>query len=270
MKKTILFFLSLTFLCSCGPTQEEYDQVMQSNDELKKQIQTLQQELDGFRYAPEKLLAQGNESYKKKDLDELKIIGEKLKLYHPESDEAIKIQNMINSIEKELKEKEEKEKAQRLAAVNKLKKSFDDVSGITWYRNPYFTHYANSNMTSLCIGEKEDDLWLRLTMSYYGSDWIFFEQAYLSYDGKTHSIDFNRYQNKETENSGGSVWEWIDVPVDQALLSFLNELKDGKTPKMRLSGKYTKTRNLSPNEIKGIRDVLLAYDVLSEEKKNTE
>ena len=36
----------------------------------------------------------------------------------------------------------------------------------------------------------------------------------------------------------------------------------GKTIKMRLSGKYTKTRNLSPAEVNGIKDILLAYDVL--------
>ena len=35
-----------------------------------------------------------------------------------------------------------------------------------------------------------------------------------------------------------------------------------KSLKMRLSGKYTETRNLSQKEIMGIKDVLLAYDVL--------
>ena len=45
---------------------------------------------------------------------------------------------------------------------------------------------------------------------------------------------------------------------------------NGKSVKMRLSGKYSKTRDLSVNEIKAIKDVLLAYDVLKEELGKSE
>ena len=106
-----------------------------------------------------------------------------------------------------------------------------------------------------------------MKMSYTGDDWIFFENAYLSYDGNTREINFNKYENKESDNSGGEVWEWIDVSVDSYLHSYLKEMINGKSIKMRLSGKYTRTRNLSVNEIQGIKDVLLAYDVLKEEMK---
>lgn len=99
-------------------------------------------------------------------------------------------------------------------------------------------------------------------MSYKGDDWIFFESAYLSYDGNTRQVFFDRYDEKESDNSGGEVWEWIDVSVDDDLLSFLKEMVNGKQLKMRLSGKYTKTRNLSTKEINEIKDALLAYDVL--------
>ena len=153
-------------------------------------------------------------------------------------------------------------------AVNKLKKEYDDVSGITWYYNPYFTHYNNTNRTSIYIGSKETSVWLRLKMSYTGDNWIFFENAYLSYDENTRKIIFDKYDNKESDNSGGSVWEWIDVSVDEYLLAYLEEMIKGKSIKMRLDGKYTKTRNLSANEINGIKDVLLAYDVLKNEITN--
>ena len=36
---------------------------------------------------------------------------------------------------------------------------------------------------------------------------------------------------------------------------------------MRLSGKYTNTRKLTNTEIKAIKDVLLAYDVLETEMR---
>lgn len=103
-------------------------------------------------------------------------------------------------------------------------------------------------------------------MSYEGEDWIFFEYAYLSYDGNTFNIPFDKYREKQTENDT-RVWEWIDVRVSDDLLAFLKKMVNGKSIKMRLSGKYTKTRNLTTTEIKAIKDVLLAYDVLETEMR---
>ena len=118
-----------------------------------------------------------------------------------------------------------------MSAVNKLKKKFDDVSGITWYSNPYFEHYNDSNHISLYIGVQEGySPWLRLKMSYYGEDWIFFENAYLFYDGKTKEIFFNEYQDKKTDNYT-TCWEWIDVSVDNSTLSFFNSSLNFPGPK---------------------------------------
>ena len=39
-------------------------------------------------------------------------------------------------------------------------------------------------------------------------------------------------------------------------------MANGKSLKMRLSGKYTNTRVISSTEKKAMQDVLLAYDVL--------
>ncbi|RLD57805.1 MAG: hypothetical protein DRJ01_13425 [Bacteroidetes bacterium] len=112
------------------------------------------------------------------------------------------------------------------------------------------------------MGESGNHRWLRLMMSYKGDDWIFFERAYLSYDGNTKEIIFDKYDDKKTENSGGGVWEWIDLTVTKDVESFLREFAKSKKAKMRLSGKYTKTRTLTYNERKGILDVLNGYDAL--------
>ena len=158
------------------------------------------------------------------------------------------------------------QKAERIErgkeALKKLKKTYDDVSNITWYENKYYTHYTNTNRASLYMGVQDNNVWLRLRMSYEGENWIFFEKAYLSYDGNTHEIRFNEYRDKKTENEGGRVWEWLDVQVDEELANFLNNMVTGKSVKMRLSGKYTETRNLSKNEIKGFTDVLRAYNLM--------
>ena len=154
-----------------------------------------------------------------------------------------------------------------MKAVDVLSKKYDDVNGIMWFSSKQTNHKVWSNMASLYIGKDNSQVWLRLKMSYYGDDWIFFENAYLSYEGNTYAIQFDKYHDKKTENSGGMVWEWIDVNVDSQLLTYLKDFVRGEAPKMRLSGKYTHTRNLSTKEIKSMQEILLAYDVLKSEGK---
>lgn len=254
-----------------------------NNSELERKIQTLTAEvtllrdslnkvipeLEGYRNDPVKLCSNVDELYKSGNVDELNVIKDKLAKYHPESEQYTKVSNLIEKYEAEQIKKAEAEKKARLKAVSKLRKKYDDINHITWYYNPYFTHYTNTNYTSIYIGQSESSLWLRLMMSYEGDDWIFFESAYLSYDGNTYYVPFDKYREKETENDT-RVWEWIDVSVNDELLSFLKKMVNGKSVKMRLTGKYSKTRNLSSTEIKAIKDVLLAYDVLKNEKRLTE
>lgn len=254
-----------------------------NNSELERKIQTLTAEvtllrdslnkvipeLERYRNDPVKLCSNVDELYKSGNVDELNVIKDKLAKYHPESEQYTKVSNLIEKYEAEQIKKAEAEKKARLKAVSKLRKKYDDINHITWYYNPYFTHYTNTNYTSIYIGQSESSLWLRLMMSYEGDDWIFFESAYLSYDGNTYYVPFDKYREKETENDT-RVWEWIDVSVNDELLSFLKKMVNGKSVKMRLTGKYSKTRNLSSTEIKAIKDVLLAYDVLKNEKRLTE
>lgn len=163
-----------------------------------------------------------------------------------------------DSLTNEQKEKLNKE---REAALKKLKKKTDDVQGITWYENPYFKHYDNMNRASLYIGQSKSSVWLRLKLSYEGDSWIFFDRAFISYDGNTREIFFNQYKEKESDHDT-RVWEWIDVPVTGEMLSFIRSWVEGKSVKMQLMGKYTKTRTLTNSEIRGLKDVLMAYDAL--------
>jgi hypothetical protein len=174
-------------------------------------------------------------------------------------DKIIAIEKEIEQVNKLAKEKELQE---RLQSLNKLNKSHDDIAGVTWYKNPYFTHYNNKSLTSIYIGDNGTSQWLRIKMSYEGKNWIFFERAYLSYEGNTLEIIFDKYKEKTTDHSGGSVWEWIDVTVTDEIEDFLRIYAESTDAKVRLSGKYSETRNLTLNERKGIRDVLNGYDAL--------
>ena len=263
MKKLFTIISAIFVIVSCGPTQQEYDSLMAKNSQLEAEVLSLKQVIENYENTPDRLYSGVAELVNNKDIEGLTALCGKFEKYHPASAEYQKAKSALKKLIDEKDARETAEKAKRMQAVNKLKKEYDDVSGRTWYYNPYFTHYNNKNLVSLYIGQKGEHIWLRLKMSYEGEDWIFFENAYLSYDGNTRMILFDKYDDKETDNGyGGRVWEWIDVSVDDALLSYLKDMLNGKTLKMRLSGKYTHTRKLTTNERRALQDVLLAYDVL--------
>lgn len=255
---TCLLLCSLIF--SCADKEKER--------ELETLISALEMQLDECQNGADKLVSKMRVSFEENDYGQVKSLFAQMKERHPESplfEEANQLHSDILKTEEENKIKEEKriaaEKEKKLTALNKLKKNFDDVSGITWYKNPYFTHYTNSNRTSIYMGDNGTSRWIILMMSYYGDSWIFFEKAYLSYEGNTKEIIFDRYKDKDTDNDG-DVWEWIEVAVKESDLPFLREFALSSDAKMRLTGKYSKTRNLSENERKGILDVLNGYEAL--------
>ena len=71
--------------------------------------------------------------YKAGDIYELKSIKDKLEKYHPESKEYTMVKDLVSKYEKEQQEKADAEKKERLQAVNKLRKKYDDINHITWY-----------------------------------------------------------------------------------------------------------------------------------------
>lgn len=273
MKKLFTIISAILVVVSCGATQQEYDSLMAKNSQLeaevlnlKQVVESLKQVVENYENTPDRLYSGVAELIANKDIEGLTALCAKFEKYHPASIECQKAKSALQMLIDEKDAREKAEKAKRMQAVNKLKKEYDDVSGCTWYYNPYFTHYNNENLTSLYIGQKGTNIWLRLKMSYEGDDWIFFENAYLSYDGNTRTIPFNEYDDKKSDIGYGRVWEWIDVAVADTLLSYLKDMVNGKTLKMRLSGKYTETRTLTENERKALQDVLLAYDVLKNGK----
>lgn len=279
MKKYVLLFIGIFILipsCKDKNMESRVKQLTEANKTLQDSIRDLKEnlksaniELEGYKFSPEKLCAGIEELQSKNDTIKLSDILKKLKKYHPESDKIKTVEKVISEIRIEAREKAEEEKKKRMAAVSKLKKRVDDVQGITWYYNPYFTHYDNVSGTSIYMGKSSSAVWLRLKMSYAGEDWIFFKSAYLSYDGNTKYISFDEYKEKHSDNDGYEVWEWIDIPMNKDLLSFLRKMVDGKKVKMQLLGEYGDSRTLSYSEKQGIKAVLLAYDVLRSESGMT-
>jgi hypothetical protein len=267
MKTLFILILVLAVLGSCDGGAGLLEQ---KNKELQSRVDDLEKQLDDCQNGADKLLARMIVLYEKQALDSVRILFSSFEQRHPNSPQFIEAKQINDSVvrilderKKEQEAKVEKERQEKLKALNSLKKQHDDISGITWYDQRYFTHYVNSNHVTISLGSRDTGKpWLRLMMSYEGEDWIFFEHAYLSYDGNTYEIVFDDYQNKKTDNSGGSVWEWITVSVDSDLEAFLRNFARSTNAKMRLSGKYSKTRTLPASERQGILDVLNGYDAI--------
>lgn len=183
MRKIALFLTIALSLVSCI-SRSTYERVLEENKELKVQMQAfeelkvlynkVQDELAGYKNAPDILYSQALECIKVNDRNGLASICESLHKFHPNSSEYSKVQQSLDKMDKDIADKEAAAKAKRMQAVNKLKKRYDDVSAISWYYNPYFTHYNNSNHMSIYMGKRTSgEPWLRLLMSYYGEDWIF-------------------------------------------------------------------------------------------------
>ena len=264
MKIKIFFLVSILFLLiGCHDKEKEA--------ELTNKIKELETQLDDCKNGAEKLSARMKLSFERKDYDDCKNIYHEMEKRHPDSElfsDVKKIYEKVINIEnkkaEELRLRKERERKEKLRSLNKLKKRYDDVSGITWYEQPYFVHYNNLFRTSIYIGQNNSQIWLRLKMSYQGDNWIFFNAAFLSYEGNTREIYFDEYKEKKTDNGYSGVWEWIDVSVPDDLIPFLREFATSKRAKMRFSGKYTRTRTLSAKERQGIIDVLNGYDALKE------
>ena len=272
MKKLLLLLLCVPLIFSNCSNEEKELELQNEVKSLKSQVYELNDELDECENGSEKILAKIKIANNNNNNSDVKSLFLDLEKRHPESSEYTEAKNIYNEVikkeenEKErLRKEEERLKNEKLKSLKKLKKKYDDVSGITWYKQPYFTHYTNVNRTSIYFGFSGGTASLRLKMSYEGDNWIFFENAILSYDGNSKRIYFDKYKNKDSDSGyGGRVWEWIDVSVDDGLENFLREFAKSKNAKMRLSGKYTKTRTLSSNERRGILDVLNGYDALNE------
>lgn len=240
-----------------------------SNSEMQVRIDELEQALEECQNGPDKLLAEVIRSHQEGEYARTKQIFLEMKEKYPdrpqfeEADSIYQLAEKAYMKEQEaLKKKLAEANEARLKALNSLKKEVDDVAGLTWYHQPFFTHYTNTNRTSIYMGKSNGDVWIRLRMSYTGEDWIFFDNAYLSYDGKTREIQFDKYSDKESDNDAGDVWEWIDVTLTEDLIPYMREFAQSPNAKMRLTGKYSKTRKLSRNERRGILLVLDGYDAL--------
>lgn len=144
-------------------------------------------------------------------------------------------------------------------ALSKVKMRYDEFKQITWYHLYGFIPYR----MYLYIAQRDNEQWLRLHLEHSGSDWLFFDEAYISQDGVISKITFDKNSDKKNDVSGGRVTEAIDIKITEELLSNLRLLNLAKEVKIRMSGKRSRTITLTKAEINAINTMILAYDGLN-------
>jgi hypothetical protein len=272
MKKRALHFLTVSFLMtimiSCGGvSQKEYETLKTENEKLKKEIEDL-------KFGPDKLLNQAKVYFDSKDFIKAKEELQTLLDKHPATQQATEAKNLLTKVEngiieqklaeEKAKLEEQKTEKERLAnATKKLRTSYDDVKGITWYYDKGTPQYTNYNSFHLYMGkEKSGKPWLRFRIQYAADDWLFIESYIIKTDNESYTISTS-YGEVETDNGSGGIWEWYDIALDNRLYNIVKDVIKSKTVKLRCNGKqYYKDRTLTAKEKQGLQNILDAYEAL--------
>ena len=151
-------------------------------------------------------------------------------------------------------------------AKAQMRTEIDTVENLTWiYDKTSPTSWANSFY--LYIGTQQgEDPWFRFVVSYYGSDWIFFTKETINVDGKIFTIN-HEYFDMKHDNSGGGVYEWIDVQPSKADISMLQLIAKSESTVVRLQGDtYKKDIEITAKQKTAIQNVLTVYEGLTRGK----
>ncbi|HIY17367.1 MAG TPA: hypothetical protein H9839_08505 [Candidatus Intestinimonas stercorigallinarum] len=166
-------------------------------------------------------------------------------------------------------------KALRQAQVDSLLAGMrleeDKVRGIRFY-NPKGWVYYDSNTWAAdqrCfilpyLGQDSTHTWLRLVLNYTGDDWVFFKQILMNIDGEQHQKSFS-YFDVVRDNSGGRVWEYIDLDVsNDSDVEWLWDIANSAETIIRFQGDdYSHDMTVTDVDKAAIRDCLTVYEALN-------
>jgi len=149
----------------------------------------------------------------------------------------------------------------------------DDFKNVSFISHKECFHKDTiSGPFKLYIVKGENSKALRILFSYFGSDWIFFENAILlNEEGRRVSYIFKSY-DKTTEVISGNVFERMDYLLATVMtlnektydlnlenVQQLQELLEGKNIRIRLTGKYYKDYTLNYIQAKAFVDTIKYY-----------
>lgn len=149
------------------------------------------------------------------------------------------------------------------AALAKLKKSTDEVEGVSWYEPSCYPKYSNTRCFVLpYIGERDGHYWLRCKVDYAANDWVFFTEIVVNVDGeKRDTISFDYGEVSRDTYIGAKLCEVADFAPDSSRIKLLEDIANSKKTIIRFQGSDHYYDFTVPDKDKqGIKDVLAAYD----------
>jgi len=133
----------------------------------------------------------------------------------------------------------------------------DEFKNASFIRHKlFFNKYADLPLELYIVKDSN----LRITFTYRGSDWIFFDQAILLSSTDRMEFSFKSYDKTTNVGYGGAVFESIDLYLsDQDSQKLLNILNASGDHKVRLTGKYYRDYILNKNKINALKEILDYY-----------
>jgi hypothetical protein len=222
MSRIVLFLILISIsILSCGPSRTEFQAQKMKADSLQTELITVKEayeltllELDSLKFGASKLLMEAQKLFDSKRYDEAIKTIDLLISKHPVSPETdfanslkTKAQNEIVNIEKEAsatKQKKEAEEKRRLdRATSKMEKNFDEIEGVTWYKDKSITSEVRMGKhLYLYVGKSATSTWLRMRLQYAGVSWLFIKHYTIKVDDKMFTLNPNYEERKLYHNLG--------------------------------------------------------------------
>lgn len=272
MKIFALVLLSTIILTACEPKTSEHEVKVQKDD---AKLQVEKSEIEIKARASSKL----NELQKKiadgaPDL-QIQILALEISNNFPGTPEALQATELAIPAEMRLKAADEEVIKQREAndeaekkanekLFKKISTSFNKkvnkVEDIKFYTHKSF---SNSYRTSISpyiaasLDASSDSHLLRFMFMYYGSDWLFVKKLEVKCGGQRFTIPFE-YSEVKRDNSGGDVWEWVDMPATSEQMGLLRCVADTQNEVFyNIEGNdYRKEVTMSKKQQEAIKETL--------------
>jgi len=123
--------------------------------------------------------------------------------------------------------------------------------------------YTNVNWIYPYLGRTDDQVWMRFKIQYKADSWLFINKVSALVENANDEkevIELYSGTGFERDNSGGEIWEYIDLEVNDLLYLKLLKLNSAKSVKIRYDGsQYYNDRNLTANEKRALSDIIEIY-----------
>lgn len=151
-----------------------------------------------------------------------------------------------------------------LSNDRRLRESVDEFKpDYAFYYPKSAPKYNNVAWVFPYIGKAKSQVWLRMKFQYKADDWLFIDKVTALVEdsnGEKEVIQLYSGRDFERDNSGGTIWEYADIAVDDTMYLKLLKINDAKSVKIRYDGsQYYNDRNLTSREKKALSDIIDVY-----------